>query len=94
MQRERFQTRPPVGSVEWERAGGPPLFFGQKIGALGGAGVVVLLHYGQRFWWQLSRRGILIGVLSGAHGRDLLAAEPHTHLIASVTDLPTLLAGS
>lgn len=35
-----------------------------------------------------------IGVLSGAHGRDLLAAEPHTHLLASVADLPTLLAGA
>jgi phosphonatase-like hydrolase len=34
-----------------------------------------------------------VGVLSGAHGRDLLAAEPHTHLLASVADLPTLLAG-
>lgn len=33
-----------------------------------------------------------IGVLSGAHGRDLLAAEPHTHLLASVADLPRLLA--
>ena len=34
-----------------------------------------------------------VGVLSGAHGRDLLAAEPHTHLLASVADLPTLFAG-
>ena len=34
-----------------------------------------------------------VGVLSGAHGRDVLAAEPHTHLLASVADLPTLLAG-
>jgi phosphonatase-like hydrolase len=33
-----------------------------------------------------------VGVLTGAHGRDLLAAEPHTHLLASVADLPTLLA--
>lgn len=32
------------------------------------------------------------GVLSGAHSRDVLAAEPHTHLLASVADLPTLLA--
>ena len=35
-----------------------------------------------------------VGVLSGAHGRDLLAAEPHTHLLASVADLPALLAGA
>ena len=32
-----------------------------------------------------------IGVLSGAHGRELLEAEPHTHLIASVAELPALL---
>ena len=35
-----------------------------------------------------------IGVLSGAHDRALLAAEPHTHLLASVVDLPILLAGA
>jgi phosphonatase-like hydrolase len=34
-----------------------------------------------------------IGVLSGAHQRDMLAAEPHTHVIASVADLPGVLAG-
>jgi phosphoglycolate phosphatase-like HAD superfamily hydrolase len=33
-----------------------------------------------------------IGVLCGAHDRDVLAAEPHTHLLASVADLPALLA--
>jgi len=32
-----------------------------------------------------------IGVLSGAHGRELLEAEPHTHLIVSVAELPALL---
>jgi phosphonatase-like hydrolase len=32
-----------------------------------------------------------IGVLSGAHRRDLLAREPHTHLLQSVADLPGLL---
>jgi len=58
-QREKLYTRLPVGSAEWERAGGPPLSFGQKIGVLGGAGVVVLSHYGQRLRWQLSRWGIL-----------------------------------
>lgn len=33
-----------------------------------------------------------IGVLTGAHSRDVLAAESHTHLLISVADLPTLLA--
>ena len=32
-----------------------------------------------------------VGVLTGAHGREVLAAEPHTHLIGSVADLPGLL---
>jgi phosphonatase-like hydrolase len=32
-----------------------------------------------------------VGVLSGAHGRDRLAAAPHTHLIASVAELHALL---
>jgi phosphonatase-like hydrolase len=34
-----------------------------------------------------------IGVLSGAHERSRMAAEPHTHLLASVADLPALFAG-
>lgn len=33
-----------------------------------------------------------IGVLSGAHNRAQLSAEPHTHLIGSVAELPALLA--
>lgn len=33
-----------------------------------------------------------IGVLSGAHGRDQLQEQPHTHLLNSVADLPALLA--
>lgn len=32
-----------------------------------------------------------VGVLSGAHARSKLAAEPHTQLIASVADLPALI---
>ena len=35
-----------------------------------------------------------IEVLSGAHLADVLTAGPHTRLIASVADLPTLLAGA
>jgi phosphonatase-like hydrolase len=33
-----------------------------------------------------------IGVLSGAHSREQLAREPHTHLLPSVADLPTVFA--
>jgi phosphonatase-like hydrolase len=32
-----------------------------------------------------------IGVCSGAHPRELLVDEPHTHLLDSVADLPTLV---
>jgi len=32
-----------------------------------------------------------IGVLSGAHGRAALEAEPHTHLIESVAALPSIV---
>jgi len=34
----------------------------------------------------------VIGVLSGAHRREELEAEPHTHIVASVADLPELIA--
>jgi hypothetical protein len=52
------QTSLRIGSLEWERAGGPPLSFGQKLTALGEAGIVVLAHYGQMFRWQLGRLGL------------------------------------
>jgi hypothetical protein len=50
---------PPVGSVEWERAGGPPLSFGQKLSLLSGAGAVILLDFGPRLWWLLSQWGLV-----------------------------------
>jgi phosphonatase-like hydrolase len=34
---------------------------------------------------------IVAGVLTGAHSRQELSAAPHTHLLDSVADLPTLL---
>lgn len=33
-----------------------------------------------------------IGVLSGAHSRELLEQQPHTHLLASVAKLPALFS--
>ena len=35
-------------------------------------------------------RGV-VGVLTGTHSRESLQGEPHTHIIASVADLPALL---
>jgi phosphonatase-like hydrolase len=37
---------------------------------------------------------LVVGVLSGAHGRDELVEAPHTHLLESVADLPRLLFGT
>jgi HD domain len=45
-----------VGSTEWERAGGPHLTFGQRVGLLSGAGVLVAGDLGGRLWWLVSRR--------------------------------------
>ncbi|MGO9120564.1 MAG: hypothetical protein ACLQPD_23480 [Desulfomonilaceae bacterium] len=50
---------PPVGTVEWERAGGPPLSFGQRLSVLGGAAGVLLMDLGPRLWWLLSQWGLL-----------------------------------
>lgn len=33
-----------------------------------------------------------VGVLSGAHGRDQMQGERHTHLLSSVAELPALIA--
>jgi phosphonatase-like hydrolase len=35
-------------------------------------------------------RGV-VGVLTGVHGRERLQREPHTHILPSVADLPTLI---
>jgi len=35
--------------------------------------------------------GVSVGVLSGAHKREQLEHEPHTHLIPSIAELPALL---
>jgi hypothetical protein len=55
----RSHRRPAVGSVEWERAGGPPLSFADKFSVLGGAAAVVLGDFGQRLWWVLSQWGLV-----------------------------------
>jgi hypothetical protein len=44
---------PPVGTLAWERAGGPPLSLGQKIGVLGGAASIVVADLAARLRWLL-----------------------------------------
>jgi phosphoglycolate phosphatase-like HAD superfamily hydrolase len=33
----------------------------------------------------------VVGVLTGAHSKDRLEREPHTHILPSVAELPPLL---
>ena len=35
---------------------------------------------------------VVAGVLTGAHGRDQLAAAPHTHVLDSIADPPRRLS--
>jgi len=51
-------SRPRLGSVAWERAGGPSLSFGEKAGMLAGAGVVLASHFAGLLRWKLGRWGI------------------------------------
>ena len=47
---------PRVGTVDWERAGGPPLSLPQRAGLLWGAGAMMISHFAQRGRWRLGRR--------------------------------------
>ena len=49
----------PVGSLEWERAGGPPLSLPQRVAVLGGAAAVILADLPPRIWWLFGRRGFM-----------------------------------
>lgn len=40
---------------------------------------------------QAAGAACVVGVLTGAHGRDRLAREPYARLVAAITDLPPLL---
>jgi HD domain len=48
-----------VGSLEWERQGGPPLALDQRAALLGGSALVVLRLLGARVRWRLGQRGLL-----------------------------------
>jgi phosphoglycolate phosphatase-like HAD superfamily hydrolase len=40
-----------------------------------------------------TKAGVLgvVGVLTGAHDRESLGREPHTHIIASIAEMPGLI---
>jgi hypothetical protein len=61
---------PAVGTLAWERAGGPPLTIGQRIGLLGGAARMLLWDLGGRV------RGRLRGRARGPRKVDLAAWAP------------------
>ena len=39
----------------------------------------------------MARCGLVVGVLTGGHGRESLEEQPHDQIIASVAELPALL---
>ena len=47
--------RPPVGSLEWENLGGPPLSLSQRVTLLAGTAAVLLGDALPRLRWELSR---------------------------------------
>jgi HD domain len=84
--------RPPVGSLEWERLGGPPLSLPQRLGLLAGTAAVLLGDTGARLRWALSRPGITashplpkIDLTQWAPPRTeaVCAAEEHLRAVAS-----------
>lgn len=54
----RRSPRPPVGSLEWEKQGGPPLSLPQRLGLLAGTAAVLVGDAGPRLRWTLGGRGI------------------------------------
>lgn len=38
--------------------------------------------------------GLVIGVINGSHTKEELLAHPHTHLVASLRELPELILGN
>ena len=91
--------RPPVGSLEWERLGGPPLSLPQRLGLLAGTAAVLLGDTGARLRWALSRPGITasnplpkIDLTQWAPPRTeaVCAAEEHLRAVASPHIRPQL----
>ncbi|MGH7583705.1 MAG: phosphatase, partial [Gemmatimonadales bacterium] len=64
------------------RLGGIPYAEVAKVGD-----TPIDLHEG-----AMARCGLVVGVLSGSHTRESLAAHPHDALIGSIAELPALLA--
>lgn len=80
-------SRPPVGSLEWEQLGGPPLAVRQRLALLAGTGVVLLGDAGSRLRWALkaSRPPRRVDLSHWAPPRTdaVCAAEEHLRAVAS-----------
>lgn len=83
---------PPVGTLAWERAGGPPLSVGQRLALLCGTAIVLLADLNGRVRWRLCRRGWLparaprkvdLGAWSPPDTRAAREAEEHLRAAAS-----------
>lgn len=51
-----YRPRPHVGSLEWEKLGGPPLSLYQRLSLLAGTAVVLAGDAGPRLRWSVRRR--------------------------------------
>ncbi len=80
-------SRPPVGSLEWETLGGPPLSVPQRLALLAGTGVVLLGDTVPRLRWALkaSRLPRKVDLDQWAPPRTdaVCAAEEHLRAVAS-----------
>jgi hypothetical protein len=82
-----LRTRPPVGSLEWEALGGPPLSIGQRVALLCGTGVVLLGDAGLRLRFALKAsqeaRRVDLGPWEPPRTEAVRAAEEHLRDVAS-----------
>lgn len=80
-------SRPPVGSLEWEGLGGPPLSLPQRLSLLGGTAAVLLGDAGPRLRWMLGRarppREIDLEAWTPPSTAAVRAADEHLRAVAS-----------
>jgi hypothetical protein len=74
-----------VGSLEWERAGGPPLSPGQRAALLAGAGASLASHLARRWRWRLAPRPVAKVDLSAWAPPDTRAARDAEELLRELS---------
>lgn len=81
-------ARPQVGSVAWERAGGPPLSFGERAAQLGRAARVLGGHLGGRLRSRLAPRRLPKVDLARCAPPDSSAAREAERHLREVSTVP------